>query len=181
MGAADWEEQKILLQDAADKAGMEVNWGAAEHEQYNDPRTGLPIAPKTVRALIKRGDSKEQEKWWAAIKKEIDGLQNAGVFEMMTYQQLLDRGFVTDKVKPIPLRMLLTTKIRPSGEFDKTKARYVLQGDPQHMQKGVHFSVVFAPTPGLETGRILQAYAVCNATPFAVIWDSSPPLALAGP
>ena len=29
--------------------------------------------------------------------------------------------------------------------------RCLLQGDPQHMQKGVHFSVVFAPKPGLET------------------------------
>ena len=56
--------------------------------------------------------------------------------------------------------MLLNTKVKPSGEFDKAKARYVLQGDPQHMQKGVHFSLVFAPTPGLESRLILQAYAV---------------------
>ena len=162
LGIEEWEEQKLLLQKAADSAGMEVHWATAEEEHYNDPRTGLPIAPKSVRALIKRGKQAEQEKWWAAISKEIDGLKAQGVFQMMTYRELVAKGYVTDKIKPIPLRMLLNTKIKPSGEFDKAKARYVLQGDPQHMQKGVHFSVVFAPTPGLETGRILQAYAVGN-------------------
>ena len=30
------------------------------------------------------------------------------------------------------------------------------------MKKGVHFATVFAPTPGLEMSRILQAYAVGN-------------------
>ena len=40
---------------------MTVNWAAAEKEQYNDPRTGMPIAPKSVKALIKRGASAEQE------------------------------------------------------------------------------------------------------------------------
>jgi hypothetical protein len=162
LGIEEWEEQKLFLQKAADSAGMEVHWATAEQEHYNDPRTGLPIAPKTVRALIKRGKQAEQEKWWAAISKELDGLKEKGVFQMMTYRELVAQGYVTDKIKPVPLRMLLNTKIKPSGEFDKAKARYVLQGDPQHLQKGVHFSVVFAPTPGLETGRILQAYAVGN-------------------
>eukprot|EP01043_Picozoa_sp_COSAG02_P040131 COSAG02_NODE_3223_length_7150_cov_8.028932_2_plen_86_part_00 len=56
--------------------------------------------------------------------------------------------------------LLLNTKLEPTGEFDKTKARCVLDGSPRFMQKGVHFATVFAPTLGLETGRILQAYAV---------------------
>ena len=81
----------------------------------NDPRTGLPIAPKSVRALIKRGKQAEQEKWWAAISKEIDGLKAQGVFQMMTYRELVAKGYVTDKIKPIPLRMLLNTKIKPSS------------------------------------------------------------------
>ena len=67
-------------------------------------------------------------------------------------------GHVTPQKKPIPMRLLLSTKVRPDGSFDKLKARAVVSGD--RMVKGVHYSMVFAPTPSLTAGKIVQALAV---------------------
>ncbi len=54
----------------------------------------------------------------------------------------------------------LTAKVKADGSFDRAKGRNVLQGHKGSMQKGRHYSVVFAPTPELSTNRLTQAIAV---------------------
>ena len=55
---------------------MEVHWGKAEQTKYLDPRTNLPVAPRSVNALMKR-EQEHQEIWWQAIDKEVNGLKAA--------------------------------------------------------------------------------------------------------
>jgi len=154
----DWKLQQVHLAELADERDLNVKWAQVDDKQYFEKKTGLPIAPTSVKALHKRLSDKKL--WTDAIEKENQGLKDRGVFKYMTLKKLIEGGHVTNAIRPIPMRMLLNTKITPEGDFDKAKARAVLQGDPRHMQKGVHFSVVFAPSPGLGSTRMLQAYAV---------------------
>ena len=96
--------------------------------------------------------------WIDAIEKEHNQLDERGVFEYMTYQEGVERGFITASKKPIPLRLLLNTKVNPDGSFQKVKARSVLSGD--RMIKGLHYSVVFCASPTLAASKILQGMIV---------------------
>ena len=70
----------------------------------------------------------------------------------------------------VPLKMLLSVKVRPNGSFEKCKGREIAAGHKGHMQRGVHFAVVFAATPAVATSIVLKAlscHANLTSLPFA--------------
>jgi len=154
-----WECNQVRLAEISDEAqpGQAPNWAEVESQRYFD-KSGVPIAPKNVKDLLKRNACKDI--WFEAIEKEAKALDDRGVFEYMTLDELRERGYVTRSKKPIPMRILLSSKIKPSGEFDRAKARSVLQGDKRHMTKGIHYSVVFCASPSLVANKVMQGLAV---------------------
>ena len=95
-----------------------------------------------------------KDEWFDAIKKEHEGLDNGGVLKYETMPEACKNGHISAKKKPIDIRLLLSTKIKPDGSFDKRKARAFVSGD--QMVQGVHYSAVFTPTPSLTAGKILR-------------------------
>ena len=65
--------EQIAVSDLGIERGQAVNWGKME-SQYVDKDTGLPIAPKTVKAMLKRS-LEDQVMWREAIvslRKSMD-------------------------------------------------------------------------------------------------------------
>ena len=147
--------QQISMTELAESVNKVINHAKLEEEQYYDDK-GLPIAPKSVKQLLKRAACKDE--WFEAIKKEHEGLDKRGVMKYETMKQAIAHGHISSRKKPIDLRRLLSTKIKPDGSFDKLKARAVVSGD--QMVQGVHYSAVFTPTPSLTAGKIIQGLAV---------------------
>ena len=153
--AAEKVLEQISISELATELGKTIDHAKLEEAQYYDEK-GLPIAPKSVKALLKRAACKDE--WFDAIKKEHEGLDKRGVLKYETMPEACKNGHISAKKKPIDLRLLLSTKIKPDGKFDKLKARAVVSGD--QMVQGVHYSAVFTPTPSLTAGKILQGLAV---------------------
>ena len=86
-----WLDETILLSTKASGSGLSVNWSKAEQLKYIDSKTGLPIAPKSVRDLLKR-TPEQQQLWQDAMKKEVDGLKKRGVYTLKTMRELRDEG-----------------------------------------------------------------------------------------
>ena len=78
-----------------------------------------------VRNSRKRAACKE-EQWFEAIKKEHQGLDKRGVLKYETMPEACKNGHISAKKNPIDIRLLLSTKIKPDGTFDKLKARAVV-------------------------------------------------------
>jgi hypothetical protein len=151
--------QQVELAELCDVDQIPANWAVDEDQRYVDKKTGLPIAPKSVIDLIKRGGNNNA--WWEALKKEKAGFDKHGTFEYMTYDNMLAKGITGPGGMPVvPMRMLMDVKIDSGGNFSKVKCREVLQGSSQNMQKGVHYSVVFSPSPSIAASRLLQAKAI---------------------
>ena len=106
--------------------------------------------------------------WDDAIAKEVNGLDAEGVFEHgLTREDLKARGNIP-RMSIVPLKMLLSLQVRPDVSFEKCRGREVATGHKGHMQKGVHFAVVFAAAPAVATSRVLKALSChANLTPFA--------------
>ena len=67
---------------------------SVEDAQYYD-ENGMPKAPTSVKALMKRKACRKI--WLDAIEKEHKQLDDRGVFEYMTMSEAWKRGFITDK------------------------------------------------------------------------------------
>ena len=151
----DYLVKQIRLQeDDNDGPGDdEICWAALETAEYVD-KDGIPTAPKDMKAARKRPDRKM---WEDARLKEEQGLHDRGVFEYLTYDELRDRGVVGGRYGKtiVPMRMLLTAKIKADGSFDRAKARNVVMGHKGFLRKGEHFSAVFSAAPQIcaETRR----------------------------
>ena len=61
--------------------------------------------------------------------------------------------------KIVGMRVILTVKTK-NGQFEKFKARAVVQGHSGCIRKGIDYDTVFAPAPRLESNRALQALAI---------------------
>jgi len=144
-----------------------VNWAEQEHtHNYTDGTTGLPIPPDNVAKLLQR--EIQDPLWWEAIEKEINGLDEQGVYiHNLTRDQLREMGKIPD-MPIVPSRMLLTVKVDSEGNFTKCKARQVLSGHKGFVKPNIHYSIVFASSPGLPATRLLQCIGICdNYTRFA--------------
>jgi hypothetical protein len=93
---------------------------------YTDRTTGLPIPIDDVSKLLQR--EIHDPLWWEAIQKEINGLDEQGVYiHNLTRDQLREMGKILD-MPTVPSRMLLTVKVDSEGKITKYKARQVLSG-----------------------------------------------------
>ena len=101
--------------------------------------------------------------WEEARRKEEQSFEDNDVFDMHTLPELHQMGVMPGK-KVVPMRMLLTSKVKADGTFDKAKARGVLQGHtghfPKHGPVGRGWAVVFTPTPNVVETRLFNALAV---------------------
>lgn len=90
----------------------------------------------------------EAEMWKDAIRKEIQGLLDRGVFEFVNP----DRS-----KRSIDSKLVFKVKYNPDGTVDKYKARYVVRGDRQ--RKGIDFDEIFAPVSHHALARTLLSVA----------------------
>ena len=151
-------EKQIRLSTDADFAPGkdEICWAAVEESNLVDAN-GIPVPPKNMVEARKRPD---RQMWEDARLKEEKSLHDLGVFEYLTYEELKTLGIVPRK-RIVPMRMLLTAKMKSDGSFDRAKCRNIVQGHKGYLQKGVHYAAtVFAPTPSLAENRLIQALAV---------------------
>ena len=158
----DWTPFQIseYLCEIADSSAdaTNINWSKAESKLYTDER-GIPIAPKSIPMLKRRKDGGDPM-WHKAVDTEMDGIDEFNTLEHnLTRGELTERGILPHK-GIVPMKVLLDTKLKPDQTFDKAKARCVAQGHPGHVQKGTHYTDVFAASPGLEESRLLQMMAV---------------------
>jgi hypothetical protein len=153
----NWDDlfEQVALADMSEELNEVVPQRTLEESKYYDEK-GLPIAPKNFGELIKRKAC--QEGWYEAIDKEALGLEERGVFEYMTLPQAFAEGYASRDKPPVPMRLLLSVKVTPQGDLDKLKARAVIRGD--RMMKGIHYAMVFAPTPSLCASKLVQGIAV---------------------
>lgn len=101
--------------------------------------------PQTLKEAL---ESEDCEKWKVAIKTELDSLS-----QMETWTVVEDAG------KPIvAAKWLFKVKVKPSGEIEKYKARYVAKGFTQ--TKGIDYQETFAPVVRLETLRFMLNVAI---------------------
>jgi hypothetical protein len=104
-----------------------ANWVETENtHNYTDRDTGLPIPPDDVAKLLQR--KIQDQLWWEAIEKEINGLDEQGVYiHNLTRDQLREMGKIPD-MPIVPSRFLLTVKVDSEEKFTKCKARQILFG-----------------------------------------------------
>jgi hypothetical protein len=123
----------LVQVDMVDMLGEDeyANWAETENtHNYTDRNTGLPIPPNNVAKLVQR--EIQDPLWWETIEKEINGLDEQGVYiHNLTRDQLREMGKILD-MPIVPSRMLLThvltMKVDSEGKFTKCKARQVLSG-----------------------------------------------------
>jgi hypothetical protein len=102
------------------------------------------LAPTVKQAL----EGPDALHWRAAIKKELDGLETMGTWEVV------DRPKDTNVVGS---KMILKVKTDANMIPIKYKARFVAQGFSQ--QEGVDFEEIFAPVAPIDTIRCLLTVA----------------------
>jgi hypothetical protein len=95
--------------------------------------------------------------WKDAWDKEWNSILERKIFsERMTIEEARKQGITT---KPVPCRTVNEIKRDPDGAVSKWKARFVVQGHPGHVTKGVHYWKTFSAAPNIATTRILQSCA----------------------
>ena len=99
------------------------------------------VEPRTVYAA-KQGN--DWDHWHREMKDEVKALQDNETWNLV--RQPTDRDV-------IPGKWVYKVKLRPSGQVDKYKARYVAKNFKQ--VEGLDYFVTFAPTCEPETFRIL--------------------------
>jgi hypothetical protein len=102
--------------------------------------------PKSYKEAMK---TPEAEHWDKAVWKEVDSLNNKGVFKVVK---------ITKGQKTLPAKIVFKLKLTPAGNIEKYKARIVAGG---HRQKeGIDYDQKFAPTVRSESVRIVIAITV---------------------
>ena len=125
-------------------------WGAA----MSSMEEGRPPDPKTVVAALLQADA---EDWARALHKEMDGLDDQGVFSHgHTMAEIRAQGI---RGKPIPCSVALTYKYK-DGLLEKLKARICLAGHKGNVTQGIHYTDVFAAAPVEHTEKVLQTMMV---------------------
>jgi hypothetical protein len=87
-------------------------------------------------------ESDKREEWREAMEKEIESLQRLGTWEVVERPK---------GVAVVGSRWVFKTKLTPTGEIEKLKARVVAKGYTQ--RQGVNYEETFAPVVKAETIR----------------------------
>ena len=120
---------------------------------------GLPVAPKSVKAMQK---SDRPEKWVASLAKELDALTEMGTVSHLHTQKECEELGVDFKETP-PLSTIIVNEFKfataeKTAESAQCKTRMVVDGGG--MVKGVHFEESHSSTPSMETGCIMSILVV---------------------
>ena len=130
--------------------------------KYIDPTSGLPIAPKSYKDLLSRGNDPSVQMWLKAGEEEWAGLVGRDCFiHDVSRTWLIKKGILECEENPkgkqlINMRMLFDVK-----RDGRCKCRAVVSGHQRAIRRNIDYqtSDVYAPAPRLETGRALQAFA----------------------
>jgi hypothetical protein len=93
-------------------------------------------------------EAEHQESWWAAMHKEMQAIEDNQTLEVAT---------LTSRHRAIGLKWVFKVKHDEVGKVMHHKARQVVKGYVQ--RAGIDFDEVFAPTPRLESVRMLVELA----------------------
>ena len=147
-----------LIYDSKSIIEPDLRASAAKKRKKRENLEGLPEAPKTCSKALWMENRDEAQKWLESILKEWNGLEDLGVFEHnFTRAELRERGITSN---PIPLTQALDYKYAKDGSVDKYKTRFPLAGHPGNMEKGIHYSESYAPTPSQNSSRLLMALMI---------------------
>ena len=122
---------------------------------YADPATGQIVPPKSYADAQSRSD---WLLWKYAIDKELKSFEKLKVHsEKMSLDTVRDKGY---KQRPVRSHFIFDSKYDIcTGAFLKPKARWVVQGDPNQMKKGIHYFQSYSPAPSTTTTRMMQSIA----------------------
>lgn len=96
--------------------------------------------------------------WLESILDEWQGLAQSGCIDHnYTLAQCKELGIESS---PVPLTTCLDHRYDGDGNLSKLKTRIAVRGTPRYMQKGVHYNETYAPTPNMNTTRMLMALVV---------------------
>lgn len=145
------QEYKTLSRE--EKAAAKANRRAAKDPVIQKLKSDeAPISsriyePKTYRQAMACED---RELWQASIKKELEGLMNMGVLEVV-------KG--NGKMRTIDSKFVFKVKYNPDGSVDKYKSRLVLRGDKQVAGRDYDPNKVFAPVANQTLARTMLSIA----------------------
>lgn len=160
MGADTWARERMrdqFFEEIVQELKMELNTDenppvwlalAAFHNAviYKDGRR----VPKSIKEAMRLPEWKD---WEAAIKKEVEGLIEIGLWAEVP------RESVPKGIKILPGKMVLDIKLK-DGNFEKCKARYVLRGDLG--KHGEHFWETSSHQARSKSMRMMYANAVAD-------------------
>lgn len=118
--------------------------------EFNDFYCEILGDPTSFKEAITRQD---KDKWFKAMKDEIDILTKRGTWEIVTPPK---------EANIIGTRFVYKIKRLANGEIDKYKARLVVQGFAQKDGIDFYSDDTFAPTARLTTVRLMLAWAAYN-------------------
>ena len=134
--------------------------------------------PANTRDALEHPERGKQ--WSESSDEEMNGLTKMGVLDHgYTLEDLHDIGITAP---PVPLGLYHTHKTDKQGAVNRLKTRAAVKGHRGNMQKGIHFTETFAPTPSEDTARILQCMIIlmnltrmCGDIEKAYCWAKVPP------
>ena len=140
-------------------------------------RVNLTNEPANTRDALEH--PKHSKQWSESMDEEINGLTKMGVLDHGYTQKDLHNMGITSR--PIPLGLYHTHKTDKAGAVNRLKTRAAVQGHKGNMQKGVHYTDTFAPTPSEDTTRFLCCLTVllnlkrlCGDIEKAYCWADVP-------
>ena len=122
---------------------------------YKNLATGQIVPPKSYSDAQTRSD---WPLWKFAVDKELNSFKKLHVHSRkMSIDTVRKEGY---RQQPVRSHFIFDSKYDIiNGNFLKPKARWVVQGDPNQMTKGVHYFHSYSPAPSTTTTRMLQAVA----------------------
>ena len=91
-------------------------------------------------------EASQSSHWRAAMEEELRSIEKNQTWELVHLPQ---------GKRPIDVKWVYKTKVKPNGDVSKYKARLVARGFLQ--KHGLDYNEVFAPVARLETVRLIVA------------------------
>ena len=132
-----------LLNESTNDCSDEIMMHLVDSENYE------VIIDETKIASLKGLTGDMRENMIKAISKEVIGIMDISTFELCILPQ---------NRREIPTKLVLKVKYRADGEYDKHKARMVVQGFHQVPDRDFH--ATFAPMASFVNVRLVMSIAV---------------------
>ena len=183
------EPSKNEITDDDDTSG---EGQVSEITNYTCQVTKKKYKKKKVRAVATKGEAppknitealnhpSKSKEWYDSIMDEWQGLTDLGVLDhIYTLKECQDLGIMSS---PVPVTVVLEYKRGETGEITKFKTRIAVRGTEKYMQKGVHYDETYAPTPNMNSTKILMGlvglknlYQKCFDIHKAYTWSALDP------